>query len=278
MIRATIGIFSQGGVTFDADAQAFFDRVTTAGGSLSATEKEAVNTLVVQMKSDGIWSSMKAIYPMVGGGSGTTAARQAACSQNLKSSSFTGTFTATGWTFASTGVTPNGTSAYMDTGFNVKIQLTPNNASFGVYVRGTFMDSSFRADMGCFENSNALPLCQIQSVSATQRSNYCWDYNTNFSTINTTDPSGFWGMSRTASNVWQSFERNTIVAKTTNNNYFSLPNRNIYIGAANEINAAAAFSSRELNFAFCGEGLTNTESSDFYNAIQAFQTTLSRQV
>jgi phosphodiesterase/alkaline phosphatase D-like protein len=41
----------------DPDAQAFFDRVTDAGGSLSTTEQDAVNTLVVQMKDDGIWSS-----------------------------------------------------------------------------------------------------------------------------------------------------------------------------------------------------------------------------
>jgi FMN-dependent NADH-azoreductase len=70
---------------FDADAQAFFDRVTTAGGTLSTTEKNATNQLVLDMKSAGIWSSMKAIYPMVG-------ASAAACAQNLKSSSFTGTF------------------------------------------------------------------------------------------------------------------------------------------------------------------------------------------
>jgi hypothetical protein len=52
-------VVSAGG--FDADAQAFFDRVTAAGGTLSATEKTAVNTLVVTMKADGTWTPMKAI-------------------------------------------------------------------------------------------------------------------------------------------------------------------------------------------------------------------------
>ena len=101
------GFTPSGGGGFDPDAQAFFDRVTTAGGTLTTTEKNATNQLVLDMKSAGIWSSMKAIYPMVG-------ASAAACAQNLKSSSFTGTFSS-GWTFASTGVTGNGTSAYMDT-------------------------------------------------------------------------------------------------------------------------------------------------------------------
>ena len=64
----------------DPDAAAFFARVTAAGGTLSATEQTAVNTLVVTMKADGTWTPMKAIYPMVG-------ASAAACAQNLKSSS-----------------------------------------------------------------------------------------------------------------------------------------------------------------------------------------------
>jgi len=120
-------IGSQQALDFDADAQAFFDRVTAAGGTLSATEKAAVNTLVVQMKLDGTWTPMKAIYPMVG-------ASAAACAQNLKSSSFTGTFSS-GWTFASTGVKSNGSSAFMETGFNAANNLTTTNAHFTIYVR-----------------------------------------------------------------------------------------------------------------------------------------------
>jgi hypothetical protein len=93
----------------DEDAQAFYNRVSAAGGTLTETEQSAINTLVVQMKTNNIWTAMKAVYPMVGSSA-------AACAQNLKSASFTGTFTS-GWTFASTGAIPNGTSAYMDTNF-----------------------------------------------------------------------------------------------------------------------------------------------------------------
>ena len=115
------------GIGFDPDAQSFFDRVTAAGGSLTTTEKNAVNQLVLDMKSAGIWTAMKAIYPMVG-------ASAAACAQNLKSSSFTGTFSS-GWTFASTGATPNGTSAYMDTGLNANSDLTYTDFHHSYYSR-----------------------------------------------------------------------------------------------------------------------------------------------
>ncbi len=59
----------------DPDASAFFSRVTAAGGTLTTTEQNAVNTLVLDMKTAGIWTPMKAIYPMVG-------ASAAACAQN----------------------------------------------------------------------------------------------------------------------------------------------------------------------------------------------------
>jgi len=136
MIRATIGILaSQGG--FDSDAQAFFDRVDTAGGTLSDTEKAAVNQLVLDMKADGIWSYMKAIYPMVG-------ASAAACAQNLRSSSFTGSFSS-GWTFASTGVKGNGTSTFMDTNLSSNTSLSLNDLSLSIYSR---TDSNIGGDIG----------------------------------------------------------------------------------------------------------------------------------
>ena len=51
MILASNGIIASQIATTDADALAFFNRVTTAGGSLSTTEKYAVNQLVLDLKS-----------------------------------------------------------------------------------------------------------------------------------------------------------------------------------------------------------------------------------
>jgi len=256
----------------DSDAQAFFDRVTTAGGSLSTTEKTAVNTLVLQMKADGIWSSMKAIYPMVG-------ASAAACAQNLKSSSFTGTFTS-GWTFASTGVKGNGTSAYMNTGFNTSTNSNYLNFSLSIYLRTTEMGTGYMTDMGNSVSPGFLPLTHLES-NVTNRIQYCWDYTAGrgLADISTTNPSGMWGLSRTAISTWVSFERNSSVSKTTTTTQSSLPNNNVYIGATNyHTSGATGFSEREINFAHLGDGLTSTEFDDFYTAVQAFQTTLSRNV
>ena len=51
------------GPSLDPDAQAFL----TAAAITDPTISGAINTLVVQMKADNIWTKMKAIYPLVGG-------------------------------------------------------------------------------------------------------------------------------------------------------------------------------------------------------------------
>jgi hypothetical protein len=265
------GFTASSGGGFDPDAQAFFDRVTTAGGTLSETEKNATNTLVVSMKADGVWSAMKAIYPMVG-------ASAAACAQNLKSSSFTGTFTS-GWTFASTGVTPNGTSAYFDSTFNTDTNQSVNNLSLSAYVRTSAMGTGAITDMGNWQGGTARPLTNLQT-NTTTRDIYCWDYIGvgSFTSTSTSDASGMWGVSRSGASSWQSFQTNTSVSQTGTTTQTTVPNNNVYIGAANGNGTATEFSSRQIAFAHLGDSLTNTQFNNFYTAIQAFQTTLSRQV
>jgi hypothetical protein len=241
----------------DADAQAFFDRVTAAEGSLSATEQDAVNTLVVQMKADGIWSAMKAIYPMVG-------ASAAACAQNLKSSSFTGSFSA-GWTFASTGVTSNGTSAFFDTNLNQSTHITNTSQHISYYSR---TDSSLDPGEIGIATSNTFLLLRSGFYS-----NQC---DSNF--VNTPQNlKGFYLGSRTSSSLRRGFYNGAQVHETTNtpNATSSL---NYYIGALNSNGVAGFFSPKECAFASIGDGLTNDNVSDLYTAVQAFQETLNRDV
>ena len=255
----------------DSDAQAFFNRVTTAGGTLSATEQIAIDTLVKQMKVDGIWSKMKAIYPMVG-------ASAAACVQNLKSSSFTGTFTS-GWTFASTGATPNGTSAYMDTNLIPNATLSQDSIHVAYYRRNT--QATSKALMGT-----------IASVAGnvyriTLSSNYD-AANGNISeigSINNQQSSasisslGLIVGNRIVSTQFKIFANGTTV-NTVNRSSVALTNftYSIKIGAINVNNTIFDHTNNQCAFSSIGDGLTDTEASNFYTAVQAFQTTLSRNV
>jgi hypothetical protein len=50
----------------DADAVAYFDRITAAGSTISAGNKAAVNDFIVGCKADGIWTAIKASCLLAG--------------------------------------------------------------------------------------------------------------------------------------------------------------------------------------------------------------------
>lgn len=252
----------------DADAQGFVNRVYLSGGVLSANELSAVNDLVIDMKSYGIWSKMKAIYPMVG-------ASAAACAQNLKSSSFTGTFNG-GWTFASTGATPNGTSAYMDTGLNTALNLTKTSTHLSTYIRTNV--AGIHYDLG---NSSNFGATANPTFLITRYSNdlaYIGIADTSYGTsITTTNSLGFWCGTTNGSTTQTLFKNGTSI-KTGTSASGEFANNNLYLSANNGGGVAQIFSSKQTAFASIGDGLTDTDASNFYTAVQAFQTTLSRNV
>jgi hypothetical protein len=272
MILASHGIIGSSIVQgFDLDAQAFFDRVTAAGGTLSETEQTAVNQLVLDMKNDGIWTKMKAIYPMVG-------ASAAACAQNLKSSSFTGTFTA-GFTFSSTGVLSNGSSDYMNTNFIPSTNsLAYNNNHISFYSRTSAASSASQFyEMGSGSNNLATDNYALFLRRAANNAAYdCAGFPENRLAFTNTNASGFYVGSGLVS-TGKIFKNKVSQASVTLTNK-SISTKNVYICAFNENDLVVYYSNKECAFASMGDGLTDTEASDFYDAVQAFQTTLSRQV
>lgn len=256
-------------IVSDADAQAFINRVYTAGGTLTNTEANAVNQLVIDMKAAGIWTSMRAVYPMVGSSA-------AACSQNLRSSSFTGTFTS-GWTFASTGVTPNGTSAYMDSGFAPN-SFTSNNSHLSYYSR-TNNSATLSREIGSNNLSSASynPEYSIRISDLNLGGGTLGDYNI-FSSFSTTNSDYFGIMSRVNSTSLKSYKNGVLQDTKTATNTLTSSSLNIYIGATNFGGSASRYSNRQCAFASIGDGLTDTEAANLYTAVQTFQTTLNRQV
>jgi hypothetical protein len=260
-------IGSQEVIDYDADAQSFFSRVETAGGSLTTTEQTATNQLVLNMKSAGIWSAMKAVYPMVG-------ASAAACSQNLKSSSFTGTFTS-GWTFASTGVKGNGTSAYFNTLLNGNSILDGTNSHLSFYSRTLYNQTGDRYPIGAYESSidAFYAFDTIQDTYLTALGSISQSTNASY-----TNSQGFIGVKKEANTNQKPFRNSTILTTRTQTST-NKPNLNFYLGALN-IDGNTVYGYTNYEFAFCsiGDGLTDQNISDFYTAVQTFQTTLSRQV
>jgi hypothetical protein len=251
----------------DSDAQAFFNRVTVAGGTLSSAEKTATNKLVLDLKSAGIWSSMKAIYPMVG-------ASASACAQNLKSSSFTGTFSS-GWTFASTGATPNGTSAFMDTAMNPSTNLTKTSHHISFYSR-TQNTSANGWNIGCAALSNESNLT-VYYAAVANKGFLSGIYPTNWVGSTITNTLGLHIGSETSSTSSKLYQNSSLLATNSNTNTTIFSNLNYYIGC-NNIGSAANFTPHQCAFSSIGDGLTDTQASNLYTAVQNFNTTLNRNV
>jgi hypothetical protein len=263
MILASHGIIASSILQVDPDWLAYYNRVIAAGGSLTTTEQNATKTLVADLKSAGIWSGMKAIYPMVG-------ASAAACAQNLKSASFTGTFTS-GWTFASTGVTPNGSSAYMNTGLVTNTNLSLNSAHLSYYSRtNTTTPDAF--DMGSSATNAEIYLCykafgnQYVAVNSNGST-----YNALANTLNLLQINR---VNSTQVKVYKNGSTHQTISLNSN----SINSLNNYIGCMNVGGTPLYFTARQCAFASIGDGLTDTQAGDFYTAVQAFQTTLSRNV
>ncbi len=250
-----------GGVTYDPDAEAFI----TAASITDNTQKSAVNQLVLDLKSYNIWTKMKAIYPVLGGNASSHAV-------NLKTP---GTFNlsfATGMSHSSTGMTGNGTSGYGNSNLNPRTSLTPTSNHMSFYS-GTQISQN-AIEMGLI-SGNQYTMGIYTSVTTFK--NIVWGtYPTNWASVNDTNTLGFQVGSKTSATSLKLYWNNSNVATNTSSYSTSMPNANIYICAINH--TSLFYSTKQCRFASIGDGLTDTEASNLYTAVQAYQTSLGRQV
>jgi len=250
----------------DPDATLFVQ----ASGITDYTQRGAIVDLVKDMKSAGIWTKMKAIYPFVGG----TAATH---KWNLKdprdtNAAFRLTFNG-GWTHSSTGADPNGTTAYANTWFQPSTNESNTNAHRCIYLRENTDELKF--DMADF----TLNTLNNGSFILARSSNTFFGRiaaDTNVTTANT-DSKGFFIATR-------SDDSNTSIAKndaafvTSAQANKSLNTNYTYIGASSNLANGDYFSSREVAFASIGEGFSETESRLLYQCVDRYQKNLGRAV
>ena len=260
-----------GGTSYDADAQAFI----TAAGITDATQKSAVNQLVIDLKGYSIWTKMKAIYPIVGGTASTH-------KWNLKDprdldAAFRLTF-ATGWTHSSTGMLPNGTTAYADTFLNTTNNLGLNSGHLSFYSRTN--NTTVAIDIGSYKSGASPSYSYIYTyyTSPTLRDyRYCENASiTRYLSPIRTD--GLFLVSRTSNVLNKGYRNGVIEASNTSSIASFTSTLNILIGAYNLDGSVLGYSNRQYSFASIGDGLTDTEATNFYTAVQNYQTTLGRQV
>jgi hypothetical protein len=229
----------------------------------SPTQKSAINTLVNTLKTEGLWNKMLAIYPMVGGTNTGHAV-------NLKTP---GTYNLTfngGWTHSESGATPNGSNAFASTGIVPGTALSgkTNNMHVSYYSR---TNSATGIEVGLTNWANPYMYLYVRSGTA-MGGRFNTDGQSEASFTNT-DGRGFYTINRTSSSSVTVFKNGAgnVAARTSS----GLSSGTIVIGAHTGV---ASYSNKECGFATIGDGLTDAEALTFYNAVQAFQTTLGRDV
>ena len=248
--------------SLDVDAQAFI----TATGITNATQITAINNLVLGLKSNNIWTKMKAIYPMVGGTATTH-------KFNLKNpldtnAAFRLAFSG-GWTHSANGALPNGTNGYADTFYNPSVNLTDINSNhISFYSRTNSMTSSIEMGGG----AGAVLVDLELRYAATS---YNWNM-ASFITHTNNDSTGMYVNTRTGATTFKLIKNSATVLNSGIGAAGLLkPNINYYIGKRNYDNL---WSNKECAFATIGDGLSDAEVANLYTNVQAFQTALTRNV
>jgi hypothetical protein len=248
----------------DSDLYNFLLRTYSVGGTLSLIELNELTNLVSYLKNNGLWDKLSAVYPFIGGTSNS-------CAQNLINSSFTASFTS-GWTFDYSGALPNGTSAYMDTGFNFLDHGIDNNSgAFGVYLNTSRADSTLKAHgaigTSSFPSSYIFPFAS-NSVFAGINSSLGID------SIASSDTLGLFQTSRISSTQEIIFKNSS--GTTFNSSPYPRNNFNLYIGAAN-VSGPTFYDSTKIAFGYVSKyALSSTDLANMYTGIQMFNSKLGR--
>lgn len=252
----------------DPDALAFL----IAADITNPTIRLAINTLVITMKSNGLWTKMDAIYPFVGGTATTHKfnLKNPADTDAAYRISFSG-----GWTHSTSGgITPNGTNASGNTFFTYTPGTAINSFALSTWTTTTTLQAN---TAGLFTFGAATS--DVNSYAVIQnRTNVNWYSNMgadaqgaifSYSNVGQT---GLIVGSRTSTTSNKLYRNGTSLATATGTQTGTWPARNIHFGNP----VSTTYTTMNSIFASISTGLTDSDVTNLYNAVNAMQTTLGR--
>lgn len=249
--------------TCPVEALKFID----SSGITNQTEKDAVCTLVKQLKDSALWTSMRAVYPLLGRSSSS-------CKWNLmdirqNDAAFRLVFFG-GITFDSLGITGNGSNGYSNTIFTPSLNYDSLQAgSYGVYLSKNVDEPRVAIGMRVTAGTSAVALSPRVSNIA-----YC-SFTATQTAVANTDSRGIYITTRLNRASSKTFKNGSLLV--THNTYVAATyNKPMFLLARNDDAGAAFFSTNTIGFAFIGTPLTDAQSSTLYNIINTFKTTLGR--
>jgi hypothetical protein len=254
--------------SIDPDAEAFL----TAAAITDPTITSAIDTLVVQLKADGIWTKMKALYPFVGGTASTH-------KWNLKDprdldAAFRLVFSG-GITHSSGGIQGNGVNGYYNTNFNLANNFSLSSGG-SIFVQVATNISQTSIEIGGQQNTPSFIRTQI-APRWSDNNFYAAILSTSFYLVSNANSIGFYASTRLPNNNtgFYGIKDNTSAFVS---NAYAEPNANVGGLCRLEGVTPTQFSSRTQIFSGISDGLTLSEIANLKTAINVFNTSLSRHV
>jgi hypothetical protein len=250
---------------FDPDAGAFIN-VTGIGG----IEAVAINNLVNQLKSAGLWNTMTAIYPMVGGTANTH--KYNLFNPQDTDAAYRLNFVG-GWTHNSSGAKPDGIAGtYADTFAACNSVFTTTNGAMSYYS---------------FTNNAAADDVEIGATGAASSGEcllaFRFSGDLQYSFFGAVGGSGgapgnsFGYMIGNRTAAVEGWKNGTRVVNTGTTVTTITTNR-LYLGADNNGTGTYRNSSRGCAFAHIGKSLPTGGPANLTNIVNQFQRTLGRNV
>lgn len=251
------------------EANTFLIAARNAKGSdLGSTVSAATTTLFTSLVSNNLWDKMIAFYPAIGGVSGSIAIN--GFNPGTYDLAFNG-----GWTFTTSGATPNGTNAYANTGLNDNSILSLNDTHIAFYSRTASSSSGF--DICVQSGTDQLSLiCRQDDTGSQETLSRIHSDNYTFSGFVGNTGSGFYIGTRDNSSTVAKIYRNGVEVASRNENSIAKVNNNIYISARNNAGSVDAYNNKQWCFISIGYGLDATEASNLSTIVNTFNTSLTR--
>lgn len=258
-------------LTGQTEAQTYMAAVLAGGGSLDSTMSGATYQLFNDLFVAGLWSKLYSFYPLLGGNSsgGQAVNGKTPGTRNI---TWNG-----GLTFSTNGVVSNGTTGYGDLNSNPNNIGGLNDFHMSFYSRTDQQVSTAQFDMGAYANPNERT--QLNSRSTLDDVRGVVNAITQ-GTFSNTNSQGMYTVVRRGSTDTEFYKNDTSLG-TSSTTSTARPNGDLFLMARNWINGGGLVESpttRQYAFVTTGNALSDTEVADLYDAIQTFQTTLSRQV
>jgi len=252
---------------FDSDYQAVLDFATSEGYTLPSENQQILqNQLVLDLKSNGIWSNLDAFGVLATDGDSNFALIDWVRLITMTANS-SPTFQ------TNLGYTGNGTSSFIDTLFSVSdgTNYQLSDSSFGVYYNNVLTRTDNRSGMGFRDapnnNSNTISPWESKQLLSGVNNDFGFDV------FSYSRKNGYFMASRKNSSNYDVHVDGDLIQNETKVETNSVSTNNFYLFSFNDTGNASAFSDDQILAFHFGSSLDgkevilNTLITDYKNAI-----------